>query len=325
MSFDLYLASADDAKIIGDFYSNDYPLLYSQINNRHYIWKHFEAQTQNMTHGKLMVDSGAHSAHTKGIKLNLDEYMDFVNDHINKISLYVQVDKIPGVYLQPKTPQDFIEAPELSWENYLMMKEKSKDWTKLVPVFHQGEDLKWLKNLCDYEFSNGTHIPYIGLSPRGDVSLQAKYDFCASCFSVIQSSKNPKVKTHAFGATSLSMLERLPFTSADSTTWVLVSAFGQVWVPTGITGHSVDDTVGVKLGISKENIDHPTNTQTYYNQSESVKKKLDDYFESIGTNVEKLAESHSERSLASAKFCQNWAKNYEYKGLSTFVSTRKLF
>ena len=323
--FNLYLASFDDAKIIDYAYSEDFPLLYSQLNNRQYILKHFDAQAEGKTKGNLFIDSGAHSAHTKGVKLDLEEYIGFVNDNIEKMTVYVQVDKIPGMYLKPKTEKDFLEAPELSWENYLYMHDRSKDYTKLIPVFHQGEDLKWLQNMCDYKFSDGTQIPYIGLSPRGDVSLEAKYDFCAKCFATIQKSSQPNIKTHAFGATSLSMLERLPFTSADSTTWVLVSAFGQVWVPTGITGYTVDDTVGVKLGVSKENISHPTATQTYWEQTSDIKKKLDDYFESIGTNIEELSVSHSARSLASAKFCQNWAKNYQYKGLKTFVSTNKLF
>lgn len=318
--FDLYLASADDAKIIDYFYQNKYPLLYSQLNNRGYIYKYFDQEVK----GKILVDSGAHSAHTKGVSLDLEEYMSFVNEHVNDITLYVQVDKIPGVYRKPKTAKDFLEAPRLSWENYLYMRENSKDWTKLVPVFHQGEDLKWLRNMCDYKFSDGSQVPYIGLSPRGDVSLKAKYDFCAKCFAEIQKSSQPNIKTHAFGATSLSMLERLPFTSADSTTWVLVSAFGQVWIPTGITGFSVDDTVGVKLGVSEQNKAHPTGTQTYWEQSKEVQKKLDDYFESIGTNIEKLAVSHSERSLASAKFCQTWAKNYEYKGLKKFSKQKGL-
>lgn len=318
--FDLYLASFDDNKIINEAWKNDWPLLYSQINNRGVLMKRFGAPTN----GKLLVDSGAHSAHTKGIELDLEEYIEFANNHIDNISLYVQVDKIPGQYRKPKTIKDFVEAPAISFENYKYMRSKSKDYNKLVPVFHQGEDFKWLKNLCDYTF-DGEHIPYIGLSPRGDVSLEAKYDFCAKCFEVIQSSSNPTVKTHAFGATSLSMLERLPFTSADSTTWVLVSAFGQVWIPTGITGFSVDDTVGVKLGVSKENISHPTATVTYWEQSKEVKKKLDDYFESIGTNIEELSESHSARALASAKFVQSWANNYIYKGLDKFAHTKRLF
>lgn len=317
--FDLYLASYDDNKIMKDAWENDWPLLYSQINNRGVLDNRWSAPTN----GKLLVDSGAHSAHTKGIKLDLEEYIGYANEHIDQITLYVQVDKIPGQYLMPKTAKDFLEAPELSWENYLYMREKSKDPDKLVPVFHMGEDLKWLENMCNYTFSDGSHIPYIGLSPRGDVSLQAKYDFSATCFATIQKSKNPNVKTHAFGATSLEMLERLPYTSADSTTWVLVSAYGQVWMPNCIDGDV--NGVGIKLGVSKENISHPTATQTYWEQSPEIKKKLDDYFESIGTNIEELSVSHSARALASAKYVQNWAKNYQYKGLKKFTTSKSLF
>lgn len=316
---DLFLASYDDSKIMNDAWENDWPLLYSQINNRGCIINRLSAPTN----GKLLIDSGAHSAHTKGITLDLEEYIGFVNENIDKFTLYVQVDKIPGVYRMPKTAKDWLEAPQLSWENYLYMREKSKDPSKLVPVFHQGEDLKWLRNMLDYTFSDGSHIPYIGLSPRGDVSLKAKYDFSAECFATIQNSSNPNVKTHAFGATSLEMLERLPYTSADSTTWVLVSAFGQVWMPNCIDGDI--NGVGIKLGVSEENRSHPTATQTYWEQPAKIKKKLDDYFESIGTNIEELSVSHSARALASAKYVQNWANNYEYKGLESFVTTKNLF
>lgn len=319
MAFSLYLASYDDSKIMNDAWENDWPLLYSQINNRGCIINRLSAPTN----GKLLIDSGAHSAHTKGITLDLEEYIGFVNENIDKFTLYVQVDKIPGVYRMPKTAKDWLEAPQLSWENYLYMREKSKDPSKLVPVFHQGEDLKWLRNMLDYTFSDGSHIPYIGLSPRGDVSLKAKYDFSAECFATIQNSSNPNVKTHAFGATSLEMLERLPYTSADSTTWVLVSAFGQVWMPNCIDGDI--NGVGIKLGVSEENRSHPTATQTYWEQPAKIKKKLDDYFESIGTNIEELSVSHSARALASAKYVQNWAKNYEYKGLDKFSSSFTLF
>lgn len=316
---DLFLASYDDSKIMNDAWENDWPLLYSQINNRGCIINRLSAPTN----GKLLIDSGAHSAHTKGITLDLEEYIGFVNENIDKFTLYVQVDKIPGVYRMPKTAKDWLEAPQLSWENYLYMREKSKDPSKLVPVFHQGEDLKWLRNMLDYTFSDGSHIPYIGLSPRGDVSLKAKYDFSAECFATIKNSSNPNVKTHAFGATSLEMLERLPYTSADSTTWVLVSAFGQVWMPNCIDGDI--NGVGIKLGVSEENRSHPTATQTYWEQPAKIKKKLDDYFESIGTNIEELSVSHSARALASAKYVQNWANNYEYKGLKSFVTTKNLF
>ena len=101
--FDLYLASADDAKIMNWFYESDCPLLYSQLNNRNYIYKRFEAESN----GKLFVDSGAHSAHTKGVKLDLDEYIGFANDHIDEITLYVQVDKNPLAFSALNIYQEF--------------------------------------------------------------------------------------------------------------------------------------------------------------------------------------------------------------------------
>ena len=71
MGFDLYLASYDDSKIMNDAWENDWPLLYSQINNRGCIINRLSAPTN----GKLLIDSGAHSAHTKGITLDLEEYI----------------------------------------------------------------------------------------------------------------------------------------------------------------------------------------------------------------------------------------------------------
>ena len=162
--FDLYLASYDDSKIMNDAWENDWPLLYSQINNRGCIINRLSAPTN----GKLLIDSGAHSAHTKGITLDLEEYIGFVNENIDKFTLYVQVDKIPGVYRMPKTARDWLEAPQLSWENYLYMREHIEEVNKLLPIFHQGEDFKWLRNMLEYKDSEGKHIEYIGISPAND-------------------------------------------------------------------------------------------------------------------------------------------------------------
>jgi hypothetical protein len=43
MSFTLYLASYDDNKIMKDAWENDWPLLYSQINNRGILVNRFSA------------------------------------------------------------------------------------------------------------------------------------------------------------------------------------------------------------------------------------------------------------------------------------------
>ena len=94
----------------------------------------------------------------------------------------------------------------------------------------------------------------------------------------------------------------------------------------GLTNKILSNQISAALmGVSKENISHPTATQTYWEQSPEVKKRLDDYFESIGTNIEELSVSHSARALASAKYVQNWAKNYKYKGLERFTTSKSLF
>ena len=99
MKFDLYLASYDDNKIISDAWKNDWPLLYSQINNRGVLMKRFDAPTN----GKLLVDSGAHSAHTKGIQLDLEEYINFSNEHI--LSYFYHQNQPRNNFITEKLPK----------------------------------------------------------------------------------------------------------------------------------------------------------------------------------------------------------------------------
>lgn len=38
------------------------------------------------------------------------------------------------------------------------MKDRIKSRDKLIPIFRQGEDFKWLKNMLEYTHEDGTHI-----------------------------------------------------------------------------------------------------------------------------------------------------------------------
>ena len=76
------------------------------------------------------------------------------------------------------------------------------------------------------------YIKYIGISCSKDITSTAWAPWFDLCFKMIQESKNPNVKTHAFGMTSLKLLEQYPFTSADSTSWVRSAGFGNIMVGT---------------------------------------------------------------------------------------------
>ena len=82
----------------------------------------------------FFLDSGAFSAYTVGAKINLDEYIQYIKDH--KIKTYANLDVIDDV--------------EGSYQNYKYMVSSG---LKPIPVFHCGEDSKYLELYlkdCDY-------------------------------------------------------------------------------------------------------------------------------------------------------------------------------
>jgi len=229
--FALYAAGAGSKNILNLKRELGYDQLLSQYTERkacvewvEYLRSHPECTC------KLFIDSGAYTAHTKGIEVDVDDYINFINSIDDKVFVFAQVDKIPGRWGQPKTPEELAEAPELSWENYLYMVDKVKSPKKLLPIFHQGEDFKHLWRMLEYQYPNGEYIDYIGISCNKELTTNDWIQWFNEVFKIIRDSKNPNVKTHAFGMTSLKVLEQFPFTSADSTSWVRSAGFGNILI-----------------------------------------------------------------------------------------------
>ena len=226
--FNLYFAGSDNPAWREYLIAKKGNRLASWINDRNVI----DAWIQNKAKGKLFIDSGAFSAHTVGKEVDVDKYIEFLNSIDDYVHIAAQVDKIPGVFRQAKTRKQCLEAPLMSWENYLYMRERVKSPDKILPVFHQNEDFDWLLTMLETKFE-GKHIPYIGVSPANDRSTKEKNEWFETVFRLIGQSSNPNVKTHAFGMTSLPVLERYPFTSADSTSWIMTGANGGIMTPNG--------------------------------------------------------------------------------------------
>ena len=215
--------------------------LFSQEINRPEIKKMVELRKNNGYSGKILIDSGAFTAHRKSIKIDVDEYIDYLNSITEWVDVYAQVDTIPGEFGKPKTREQLLEAPKLSWENYLYMRDKLKEPDKLMPIYHQGESIEWLENILEAKF-DGKPIQYIGISPANDKSQVEKNKFIEMCFKLIKRSSNPNVKTHAYGMTNLKTLEKYPFTSADSTSWALTAVNGSIMTPWGVIPTSAQNT-----------------------------------------------------------------------------------
>jgi len=305
--FQLYFAGSQNRVAEAYLRKSGANRLASQLLDRPVIKGWIEGRSRGECKGHLFIDSGAFSAHTRGAEVDVDAYIEFINSIDEHVYLFAQVDKIPGVFRQPKTPQQLAEAPELSWKNYLYMRERVKSPNKLLPIFHQGEDYKWLENMLEATF-DGEHIPYIGISPANDQPVAEKEKFIDKCFKIIKSSSNPDVKTHAFGMTSLHLLERYPFTSADSTSWIMNGANGSIMTKYG----------SVTVSASRRHApDH------ILNMPKAAQQEIQQYVESHGYTLEGLAHDYKQRIIFNIQYLLEWARNYKYKPSS--VKRRTLF
>lgn len=202
---------------------------------------------------KIMLDSGAFTHYQeskkKGIILTdadlyeyTDRYLEYLNEWGEELTCFVGVDSVPDpTNVDPTYGQK-------TWENYLYMYERLKPEIrhKLIPVFHYGEDFKWLKNFLEFTHPDGSHVEYIGLAISLEGTRNVRIAWGQECMRMIRNSSNPQVKTHAFGVGVKSVLEHIDVYSTDATSWVKRAAYGMI---------SINDKTIYVSDVQKENLD----------------------------------------------------------------------
>jgi len=182
----------------------------------------------------LFLDSGAYSAWSKGVNINIDDYIDFIKQNEKYIEIYAGL--------------DVIGDPEKTWENQQYMEERG---LKPLITFHKGEDLKWLKKYLDcYDF-----IALGGIAGGDSVNVVRKH--LDRCWGIICDTPDrmPRCKIHGFGMTSLQLMLRYPWYSVDSTSWVLTGRFGSIFVPRYRNGEYIYDENSWKVCVSNRAAD----------------------------------------------------------------------
>lgn len=226
----LYFAGSAPQEVDEFLVQKGYNRLFSQLNDRSRIkrWMGYKDQHPGM---KLFVDSGAFSAYTKGKEIDIDDYIAYLNEYGKYFNVMVQVDFIPGKSNVVQDRQVYLDAPRISWENFLDMRSKLDKslWDRFIPVFHEGEDFRWLENMLTYKDEDGKPLAYIGISPHTETTTDRRLVFCKEVFRRIKK-LNPEVKTHGFGMTALNILQYIDFTSVDSTTWLKGAIYGTILV-----------------------------------------------------------------------------------------------
>lgn len=180
----------------------------------------------------LFLDSGAFSAKTQGVKIDIYEYINFIKENIDVINVYANL--------------DVIGDPEKTAKNQRIME---KEGLNPLPVFHfGGDEEKYLKPMIKkYDY-----IALGGLVKAGN--LTAYLDRVFSTY-LCDNNGTPKVKVHGFGLTSLKHMIRYPWYSVDSTSWVITGRLGGIYVPKYKNGKFLYDENTWKISVSSKSPD----------------------------------------------------------------------
>ena len=198
-----------------------------------YVQKKLLIDRLGIAGGKFMLDSGAFSAHSRGIDIDLQEYADFVVKHSDAFNTVVNLDVIPG---KPGTglnrdPKEAERAAEASWRNWVDLTAALKSTGIVpIPVYHLGENRKWLTRMMD-------ETGYIAIGGSRHGTSQDRIAWLDSLMPALTDDQGyPSRKFHGLAATSLEIMSRYPFYSVDSTSWLQTGLRGAILIPRGVLG-----------------------------------------------------------------------------------------
>lgn len=297
MAFNLYFAGSSISGLDDYLMYKDTCRLFSYINDKKNIetWKDFGYGPN------LLIDSGAFSVFTVGAKVDIDEYIQYINDRCT-IANFIELDVIPPAN---GTIQQIKKCCDDTWNNYVYMKQRITNKCTLLPVFHFGEPIEALERILNTKV-NGELPEYICVG--GLVKTNASYDlqkqYFNHIFSVIKHSNNPNIKVHALGLTILTVLEQFPFYSSDSTTWIQSGINGRILTKTGYIA------VSDRQKHTKQHLLH---------YPELLKKQILNDIANRGYDINKLMADYKERLRYNIDYLQEWANNYVYKGPTSFT------
>lgn len=146
----------------------------------------------------VIIDSGAFSVWNKGDVIDIDEYLSFCLKQPQHWS-FINLDVIP-----PKGSglKEINKCVEEGYENYLYLKDKLPN---VMPVYHSGEEISWLKKYME-------HTDYIGVGFGNNRHEKARRAFLKEVFNQTML----EFKVHGLGYSSFQGLTLFPFYSVDS-------------------------------------------------------------------------------------------------------------
>lgn len=184
----------------------------NKLESYHYIGKGRYADRIRENGDKVFLDSGAFSAFSLGVQVDLPAYCRWIQQNVDIVR--VEDNSLMASVL------DGIGDPLQTYRNQLSMEELG---VRPLPCFHYGEDERYL----EYYMANYEYITIGGMVPISTPQLFHWLDRIWNKY-LCDGSGKARIKVHGFGLTSVPLMQEYPWYSVDSSSWVQIGAHGNV-------------------------------------------------------------------------------------------------
>ena len=260
-----YVKLTDREREILDHLNASGPVLESW----HYVGKQQYVDAMRAEGARIFLDSGAFSAYTLGVKLDIRDYVSYIKRNADILR------NEDGVVMA--SVLDGIGDPLQTWRNQLEMEELG---FRPLPCFHAGEDERYLEHYVrNYEY-----ITLGGMVGTSTKQLTIWLDRMWNRY-LVDGSGNPKIKVHGFGITAIPIMERYPWFSVDSSSWIQTAAFGGIMTPQW-----------GPISVSEKSPSRHDAGQHACNLTPIEQQQIFDMLDSVGFSYERLSTVYESRA-----------------------------
>jgi hypothetical protein len=224
----------------------------------------------------VMLDSGAWTAHTKGMTINLDKYAEFV--HRNKHLFGGGVFNLD--FIDPPVSAAYqTESAEKSYKNWIELRKLGID---TIPVHHIGDDDEsYLKKYLE-------QTDYIGIGAIAKLNAEARIYGLDYIWKEYLSNKDgtPRYRCHGLGLTDIKITLRYPWFSVDSTRAIMLAAHGGILLPK-LDGDKFSYREIYQVAVSNQGRSHYRGKgDSFYGMSKLIQGQIKHYCTSLGYELD---------------------------------------
>lgn len=236
------------------------------LESYHYLGQQSKIDSIRRDNRVIFLDSGAFSAFTQGVDVDIEAYARFCKDNADIVQYASVLDAI---------------GDEIgTWQNQHKLEQLG---VNVLPCYHYGEPIEVLR----YYRDNYEYMTIGGMVPISTPQLFLWLDRVWE--ELIDGNGEPVIKVHGFGLTSPALMEKYPWYSVDSSSWLQIASFGAVFVP----GYGM-------VHLSAKAPSRKIHGQHFENYSKPVQEKLHENFYYYGFTQKDLADKYMERRAYNA-------------------------